>query len=131
MKQNRLKKEYRSNASKLHKLTGDTLRNSKIFGAYRIYQEYPVNRINDKFPNGRAKYDWVILDLSIVIEVMGEQHYGPVKFGGISDEEAESNFRKQLKIDEEKKQAAIDAGFTYVALKYSEPITEELILNKL
>jgi predicted DNA-binding ribbon-helix-helix protein len=51
---------------------------------------------------------------------MGEQHYVPICFGGISQEEAELNFKSQQQRDEEKRLAAEKAGWTYVVYKYDE-----------
>ena len=119
-KQSRLNKKYRKNASKLHKAVGDMLRASPVFSNYRIYQEYPVNRISPYFDSGREKFDWVILDLMVVIEVMGQQHYYPVRFGGISHEEAKVKFQQQIRRDTAKKEAAQKAGFIYVEFKYDE-----------
>jgi len=119
-KQSRLKKEYRSNASKLHKAVGDMLHASPIFSNYRIYQEYPVNMISPYFDSGREKFDWVIMDLMIVIECHGEQHYKPVCFGGMPKEEAEAKYKEQVMRDLKKKMAIQKAGWTYVVFKYDE-----------
>jgi len=130
-KDSRFKKSYRKNASKLHKTIGRILRTSKSFKNYSIYQEYPVNRINSNFKSGREKFDWIIKDLKIIIECHGQQHYFPVNFGGISDEEAISKFRKQQYQDRIKKKAAEQAGWTYIVVKYDEKITVALLLSKI
>jgi hypothetical protein len=119
-KQSRLKKEYRSNASKLHKAVGDMLHASPIFSNYRIYQEYPVNMISPYFDSGREKFDWVIMDLMVVIEAHGQQHYQPVCFGGIPKEEAKQKYKEQVIRDLKKKLAAQKAGWTYVVFKYNK-----------
>ena len=119
-KQSRLKKEYRKNASKLHKAVGDMLHESPIFSNYRIYQEYPVNRVSPYFDSGREKFDWVILDLMVVIECHGQQHYKPVRFGGITEQEAKDKFQAQVMRDLEKKLAAEKAGWIYVIFKFDE-----------
>ena len=116
MKVRRLKREYRKSASTGHKALGDLLRNSKIFGGYKIYQEYPVKRINPNHKSGKHKFDWVILDLKVVIEVHGKQHYGPVNFGGRPPSESEAMFEKQVSVDKIKMQAAKEAGFNYLAI---------------
>jgi hypothetical protein len=119
MKSHRFQIGYREGASRLHKLTGEALRASEgPFLGYKIYQEYPVNRVLKTYKNSRHKFDWVILDLFLVIECHGEAHYGPVQFGGISKEDAEINFRSQQVRDESKREAAISAGFTYVIVPY-------------
>lgn len=119
-KSSRLNQEYRKNASKLHKRVGNMLRESPIFSNYRIYQEYPVNRISPYFDSGREKFDWIIMDLMVVIECHGQQHYYPVRFGGISPAEAEVKFQQQIRRDTAKEEAACKAGWTYVVFKYDE-----------
>lgn len=129
MKIHRLKESYRNNASKLHRKVGDVLRSSNIFGTHKIYQEYPVNKIDPSYPSAAHKFDWVIKDLFLVIECHGEQHYNPVNFGGISDEEAQINFATQRHRDNIKMDAAIHAGYTYIVIPYSDVklVNEEYI----
>lgn len=131
MKTSRFQFEFRHNASKQHKLLGDILRNSEPWKGYKIYQEYPVNRINEKWKNSRAHFDWVIKDLKVVIEIHGEQHYYPVQFGGISPQEAKMEFIRRVNQDNAKKQAALEANYKYVTIKYDEIITSELLWKKL
>ena len=119
-KESRFKKDYRTNVSKLHKAVGDMLRASPLLANYRIYQEYPVNMISPYFDSGREKFDWIVMDLMVVIECHGKQHYEPVRFGGIAQEEAEVNFKNQVIRDLSKKQAVKQAGWTYVVFKYDE-----------
>jgi hypothetical protein len=128
MKSNRFRQSYRNNASSLHKKIGDVLRDS-IFKNYRVMQEYPLNKINPDYKNGRCKFDWVILDLAIIIEGHGEQHDRPVNFGGMTDEEAEDNFFNQKYRDNLKMNAALEAGYTYIVIPYSDidKIDEEYI----
>jgi hypothetical protein len=130
-KSSRRKQSYRKNASKLHQAIGDLLRLSKLFSSYRIYQEYPVNLVDPTFHSGKERYDWVILDLQVAIEAHGKQHYEPSTFGGITKEEAESKFRRQIYQDNIKHEAAIKAGWKYIIFRYDEEITEESLLNKL
>ena len=108
---------YRENASKLHRKVGDTLRSSPFFSSHLIFQEYPINRIDSSY-KGSHFYDWVILDLLIVIECHGEQHYEKINFGGISDDDAHSNFLAQRYRDRKKMDAAIKAGFTFIEVPY-------------
>lgn len=119
MKSSRFQYEYRESASKLHKKVGEALR-SGIFSKYKVYQEYPVDKINDSYRNSSHKFDWVILDLFLVIEAHGMQHYKKVNFGGMSDEQAEERFVSQRHRDNVKMDAAIEAGFTYIVVPYSD-----------
>jgi len=109
MKSRRLSHAYRKNASRLHRAVGDALLNKESpFKNYKVYQEYPVNRINPDYQDGRHKFDWVILDLRLVIEVHGEQHFKPVDFGGEGSDKAEENWRDTQFRDTKKKRAAVD-----------------------
>lgn len=121
MKTSRFKTGYRENSSKLHRAIGDCLRTKgSPFSGYKIYQEYPVNKINPNYPTGAHKFDWVVLDLRLVIEVHGEQHYRPVTFGGISYDEAERRLREQQYRDRAKMDAALESGYGYIEIPYSE-----------
>ena len=67
--------KYRKNASELHRAIGNILLSKEgPFSLYKIHQEYPVHKINPNFKSKRHKFDWVILDLSVVIEGHGQQH---------------------------------------------------------
>ena len=132
MKSKRFQYDYRESASKLHKKIGDTIRNKdSIFYPYKIYQEYPVSKINNSYKNNKHKFDWVILDLYLIIEGMGQQHIKPTCFGGISKEQAEENFIDQKYRDTVKMNAAIEAGFTYLSIPYSDldKINDNYILD--
>jgi hypothetical protein len=131
VKDSRRKKAYRKNASKLHKAVGNMLHASPIFSNYRIYQEYPVNMVSPYFDSGREKFDWVIMDLMVVIECHGQQHYKPVRFGGMSQEEAEVKFVQQIRRDMAKKDAARKAGWTYVVFKYDEDVDVNSLMAKI
>jgi len=87
--------------------------------------------VSHYFDSGREKFDWVILDLMIVIECHGQQHYKPVCFGGIPEEEAKIRFQEQVLRDLKKMQAAQKAGWTYIIFKYDEKdITPSILLDK-
>lgn len=121
MKTKRFKYNYRKNSSKLHKKIGDTLRaTDSPFGGYKIYQEYPVSRIDPDYKENSHAFDWVILDLYLVIEAHGAQHYSEVRFGGITQEEAEENLIAQKFRDTQKMDAAIRAGYTYIEIPYTD-----------
>jgi hypothetical protein len=130
MKTRRLQTAYRSIASKLHRKVGDILRSSPVFSGWKVYQEYPVNRLNPDFSDGRCKFDWVILDLKIVIECHGRQHYESVCFGG-EPEKAIAAFHRMKQRDEAKREAAIAVGFSYLVVPYwDEKIVDEVyVLN--
>ena len=125
MKSHRFKKGYRRTASKLHKTVGDILMDPQgMFAGHRVYQEYPVARVNPDCKNQRLHFDWVDLDLKLVIECHGLQHYEVVTFGGEA-----SDLTMQVVRDGEKEEYALKAGFTYIIVPYWDQftITEERI----
>lgn len=132
MKTRRFKAAYRKGASSLHKEMGECLRNSSLFKAYRVYQEYPVTLIAHSFPNRKCHYDWVIPDLYLVIELQGRQHFEATSFGGPSEDGGVSNLQGIRTRDKLKKQAAIEAGWTYIEFSYKDRhlITDELVLER-
>ena len=132
MKTSRFKSEYRKSSSSLHKIVGNILAESKFFKLHKIYQEYPVVLINPDFWNSKCKYDWVILDMGIVIEIMGEQHYKPVRWSrDISAGEAEMNLQDTKRKDQQKKDAALEVGFSYVELDFNTVRSKDFNEQKL
>ena len=114
MKSHRFRTEYRAKASKLHKVVGDILRDpTGYFAGHRVYQEYPVSKVNPSCENNRLHFDWVDLDLRLVVECHGEQHYKPQSFGG-----GDSDFVALQERDYTKMQYAISAGYTYIVIPY-------------
>src|ERR1700674_5832261 len=100
---------YRKSTSKFHKKVGEILRDSPIFKNFKLYQEYPVTWINPQMTSlARCHYDWVLLDLKVVIEVHGQQHFQQTRFGGISEDEAQQRFEEQTQRDYAKQLAATD-----------------------
>lgn len=129
MRKTRIPTQLAKNASKMHKLVGKLLTcNESPYKNYEIRQEYHVTMVNPDYICNREKFDWVILGLKVVIEVHGEQHYGPVCFGGITIDEAKRNFLKRVHLDSIKQEAAERAMWAYVVVKYDET---DLTLDKL
>ena len=121
MKSHRFQTRYRANASKLHRAVGEALRDpTGFFAGHRTYQEYPVKRIDPSFFSGLYKFDWVDLDLRLVIECHGAQHYKKTDFGGRGPQQAEENFAFIQASDYSKKCAALRAGWTYIIVPYWE-----------
>jgi len=122
--------KYASNASKLHKSFGDMLIKSGL-GGFSIQQEVAVKTLCPSYKNGRDRFDYYIPELNVVVELHGEQHYKPVKFGGVSDNKATQNYIKRVKVDEQKAIAARTAGFLYVSFSYEEEITMSSLSSKM
>lgn len=116
MKSSRFQFQYRESASKLHRTVGEVLR--KSFSGYRVYQEYPVSRINPSYRDTSHHFDWVILDLNVVIECNGEQHESISCFGGTDCLSALENLTATRRRDIRKMEAAIEAGWTYIVIPW-------------
>ena len=56
----------------------------------------------------------------IIIEYNGEQHYQPVKFGGISQERAEENFEKQKEHDNIKREFCKENDYNLLEIHYKD-----------
>jgi very-short-patch-repair endonuclease len=129
MKASRFRKSYRRTASSLHRVVGRALRfQDGPFANHKIYQEYPVCRVNTQYENTRHKFDWVVLDLKLVIECHGKQHYEPIAHflqDGLS-------FLERKKVDRRKQLAAEAVGFTYVVVPYfsEENVTPEWLWDR-
>ena len=132
MKHKRFQYQYRQSASNLHQKVGNILRTSNLFKTKRIYQEYPCHLINSSISNNRLRYDWVVLDLHLIIECHGLQHYQQTDFSGkLTEEQTKNQFNKLQNRDSLKKIKAIEAGYTYIEIPYSDKdiITEDYIFN--
>lgn len=102
MKTRSLKEGSSRCKSKLHKEVYNNIK--ETCPSYRIYNEYTYNRIigDGQGIDSRLRADIFIKDIDTVVEVMGEQHYSPVAFGGDKDL-AERNFNQQLMRDRKKR----------------------------
>lgn len=120
---------YNESASKYHKAMGVLLEELNLTGL-GIYQEYNVKDICPTHNNSLDRFDFYVPALSLVVEVHGEQHYKPVRFGGISQEKASFNFAKGSIRDVEKACSARNNGLVYICFSYKEEFTQELFLEK-
>lgn len=131
MKTSKLPTDLAKNASKLHKRVGELLvAENSPYRFYEIRQEYMVSKVNPEYPSNREKFDWAIIGLNVVIETMGEQHYKPIKFGGISIEEAYRNLKRRIILDNNKQLAAKMAGWAYVVVSYKEKNIDISVLSE-
>lgn len=111
----------------------------------KILQEPSIERNYKQFNwlcNPKTKYnleiDIYLPELKVAIEYDGEQHFRPIRFGGISIKRAEENFIKQRKFDRLKnrlikkhiKNNGQDIKY-FIRFDYKEPLTEEYIRAKL
>ena len=75
--------------------------------------------INPTYKSNRERFDWAILELKVIIEVHGQQHYKQSTFGG-DPLKAEKRFKEQQERDKLKEQAAREAGWGYLAIPWYE-----------
>ena len=76
-------------------------------------------------------FDFYIESLNICIEYQGEQHYRPVNFGGISNEEAFKNFKITQFHDQIKVEYCKNNGIKLICIPYWEDTEEYLNKNLL
>lgn len=132
MKPTKTPRQLAKNASALHKHVGKLLVTIPALNGYEIRQEYSIKKIDPEYHNGREKFDWAILEAKIIVECHGEQHYQPVCFGGIGEDEAKRNLVSLQARDEEKRQVAQNMGWAYVVIKYNEQkITVEALEERI
>lgn len=84
---------------------------AEYFDAKNI--SYEIEKSFSWQTNPRRRYDFFLPDYNLIIEYMGQQHYFETIFFRIPYEE-------QRKIDEEKKQDALQNGKEYLAIGYFE-----------
>jgi hypothetical protein len=91
----------------------------------------PQKRFSDCFDVKPLPFDFYIPDSNICIEYQGEQHYRPVNFGGISDEEAYNSFLTTQYHDEIKRNYCIKNNIKLICIPYWENVDEYLNKNLL
>ncbi len=62
------------------------------------------------------RFDFYVAEFKTFIEFNGRQHYEPVRFGGMSLEEAKSNFEKQIRNDNIKKEFCERNGYNLLII---------------
>lgn len=81
----------------------------------KFIQEY---KFNDCFDTVAMPFDFHLTDYDILIEVDGEQHFEPVRFGGMSLEDAEYNFKNQKRRDKIKDDFCKRKNIPLLRIKY-------------
>lgn len=112
----------RENRSKRAQMFGEYFEQSERFKHYRIYEEYPLYKINSDYKSKKECLDWVIKELKVAIEIDGEHHFKPVTYGGITKEEAESNFMFQIRRDTNKDFYCEKADWKLIRVSYKEKL---------
>jgi hypothetical protein len=84
---------------------------------YRYDKSYD-NLIGDN--DGKLRYDFYLIDYGVLIEIDGEQHYRPVNFNGISNEEAQAVFERTQRHDKLKNDFCAEHGIPLLRIPYYE-----------
>lgn len=96
---------------------------------YHIERQKKYNDCRDQLP---LPFDIYLLDQNILIEYDGEQHYMPVNFGGISDDEAKENLKKTQYHDAIKNEYCHKNNIPLIRVPYWEKNNlEDFIVNQL
>lgn len=96
-----------------------------------VREEVQVSELFPNYNNNRDRFDIVLPNLKVVIEVHGQQHDRIVAFGG-DLAAATYRFQSGKKKDSDKEEIAILAGWTYMCFWYYEipALTTEQILDR-
>jgi len=80
-------------------------------------KEKTFENLRDKYP---LRFDFYLPERNICIEYDGEQHFVPVKFGGISQERAEENFKSCQRRDRMKDAYCKERNIRLIRIPYTE-----------
>jgi hypothetical protein len=105
--------------SKFHNEAKHVFATDSFFKGLSCYQEVPVVDLCPGYHSNAHRFDWYIEELNAIIEMHGRQHYVAVNYGNASYEEAQKAFKEMQNRDSAKKQAALEAGFTYTEIPYT------------
>jgi len=79
----------------------------------------------------RLHADFVLPNFNCIIEVDGEQHFAPVRFGGVSEEEARKHYEDTVYRDNIKNQIANESKYSIIRIPYYEDIGKDELFNKI
>jgi hypothetical protein len=97
----------------------------KYVNEWLTKQEIPF-QAQYQMPGSRLRFDFMLLDRKVAIECQGQQHYTPVRFGGISQKRAKENLIVQEERDEQKRQFCKRKGIKLIELPYWYDLEEFL-----
>lgn len=121
---------YAENASKLHRAFGAFLEVNGYAG-YTIIQEANVKKLCPTHSNHQDRFDYYIPELSLVVELHGEQHFKPVRFGNISENKATNNYVSRVSKDSEKYLSSLRHRYIYITFSCEKEMTPEEMNNKI
>jgi len=80
---------------------------------------------------GRQRVDFTIPKLGLALEYDGEQHFRPIRFGGISEKRAEELFKECQRLDKQKEDLCQENGIRLIRFRYDSSLTVESVSNKI
>ena len=102
-----------------------------ILNKYDIKYEMQ-KRFLDCIDKRSLPFDFYLPDYNIIIETDGEQHYRPVKFGGMSIEKARQHFKITAKHDQIKNEYCKNNNIILIRVPYWEfSNIEDYLINKI
>jgi len=133
MSRNKWKTQYDliEQASNFHNKVRDIFRFSNYFKRFHCYQEVNVKDLINDYADHNHHYDWYIQELNIILELHGDQHYKITNYGSIDYGQAFRAFKNIQYRDNLKKQAALDANYSYVEIpyKFCKKLNETLLIK--
>ena len=104
-------------------------------GLIKIFDKYKLDYIPQKTFDGcknifPLRFDFYLPDYNCCIEFDGEQHYKPKNIGGISNEQAEIEFKATKHNDEIKNNYCLNNNMHLIRIPYWEKPNMELFLFK-
>lgn len=93
--------------------------------------EYSFKDCRGSLSNRPYPFDFYIPSMNVCIEFDGEQHYKPIRFGGISEEKANEMFNKTKERDNYKTNYCKEHGIKLIRIPYFEYNNINEILSQL
>jgi very-short-patch-repair endonuclease len=109
--------------SKNERLVAQFLQDNNI----NFISEFVINSCNDIRP---LPFDFCLTDYNILVEVDGEQHFSPVRYGGMPQEQAEKIFEYTKKHDKIKNEYCVKFNVPLLRISYKE-INNETYKHKI
>lgn len=105
---------------------------SQIFPEYKVEYNYKsFGWLMNNKTGQKLEYDIYVDEIKLAIEHDGEQHFCPVRFGGVSLEKATAAFEELKYRDRLKNKLSRQNGIRLVRFKYDEELSREAVEKKL
>jgi len=120
--------------------TGKSSMSSMEFKMKQVLDELKIehmyNSTHDNLKNSAGNYlrfDFIVSTMDesyFMIEMNGQHHYGPTRFGGIDKDKALENFERQLSHDGLKRAYCSKNNYPLLEVKYDDPREYKVILEE-